>query len=335
LNPAARAVTGYKAEEVADPTVWMANIHPDDQERVRQMARSALAGEASRAEFRFRSKDGAERVVFALAQPRWQDGVVTSVTNLLVDVTRERLLEQELQRAQRLELVGRLAGGIAHDFNNLLNIVLSLTDVARGHLPADHPAQEELGRIAAAGEEAARLASQLLAFSKQQRVAPRRVEVNGVVGRTLDLLSPTLPPAVRIEAELADGDLFVQADETQLQQVVMNLCLNARDAMPEGGTLRVRTASCPPPEPSADGPAEWVCLTVEDEGQGMTEQVQAQIFEPFFSTKEKGTGLGLAVVRQIVESFGGRVEVRSEPGRGSRFVVALPSAPGPPVTAAE
>ncbi len=125
----------------------------------------------------------------------------------------------------------------------------------------------------------------------------------------------------------------MQADETQLQQVLMNLCLNARDAMPEGGALRVRTATSPPPEPSADGPAEWVCLTVEDEGQGMTEQVQAQIFEPFFSTKEKGTGLGLAVVRQIVEGFGGRVEVQSEPGRGSRFRVWLPPAPEAPVTA--
>src|SRR5262249_39210125 len=143
MNPAARAATGYEPEEVADPAVWMQNIHPDDQERVRQMARSALAGQSSRAEFRFRAKDGAERVAFALAQPRWQDGTVVSVTNLLVDMTRERLLEQELRRAQRLELVGRLAGGIAHDFNNLLNVVLSLTEVARGHLPPGAPARED------------------------------------------------------------------------------------------------------------------------------------------------------------------------------------------------
>jgi signal transduction histidine kinase len=229
-----------------------------------------------------------------------------------------------LRRAQRLELVGRLAGGIAHDFNNLLNVVLSLADVARGRLPADSPAQQDLGHITTAGEEAARLAAQLLAFSKQQRVVPRRVDVYRVARRTLDLLRSTLPPNVRLDAEVGDGELFVHADETQLQQVLMNLCLNARDAMPEGGALRVRVAPAPP---------EGACLSVEDEGQGMTEQVQAQIFEPFFSTKEHGTGLGLAVVRQIVESFGGRVEVRSEPGRGSRFSVWLPSSPA--VIAAE
>ncbi|HZY87914.1 MAG TPA: PAS domain S-box protein [Gemmataceae bacterium] len=324
MNPAARAATGYETEEVADPAVWVQHIHPDDQERVRQMALAALAGEPSRAEFRFRTKDGAERVAYALAQPRWQDGAVTGVTNLLVDMTRERLLEQELRRAQRLELVGRLAGGIAHDFNNLLNVVLSLADVARGRLPADSPAQQDLGHITTAGEEAARLAAQLLAFSKQQRVVPRRVDVYRVARRTLDLLRSTLPPNVRLDAEVGDGELFVHADETQLQQVLMNLCLNARDAMPEGGALRVRVAPAPP---------EGACLSVEDEGQGMTEQVQAQIFEPFFSTKEHGTGLGLAVVRQIVESFGGRVEVRSEPGRGSRFSVWLPSSPA--VIAAE
>jgi PAS domain S-box-containing protein len=327
MNPAARAAAGYETEEVADPAVWTQLVHPDDLGAVRAMAQAALAGGPSRAEFRYRTKDGAERVAYALAQPRWQDGAVVGVTALLVDMTRERQLEQELRRAGRLELVGRLAGGIAHDFNNLLNVMLSLADVTRGRLPDDHPAQEDLGRIATAGGEAARLAAQLLAFSKQQRVAPRRVEVNRVARRTLDLLRSTLPPGVRLEAEVGDDELFVQADETQLQQVLMNLCLNARDAMPEGGTLRVRTAPCPPPGPSADGPAEWVSLSVEDEGQGMTEQVQAQIFEPFFSTKEHGTGLGLAVVRQIVESFGGRIEVRSEPVRGSRFGVWLPSAP--------
>jgi PAS domain S-box-containing protein len=331
MNPAARVATGYEAEEVADPAVWMQNIHPDDLGAVREMVRVGLAGEPGRAEFRHRTKAGEERVAYAMTYPRWQDGAVAGGTTLLVDMTRERRLEQELRRAQRLELVGRLAGGIAHDFNNLLNVVLSLTDVARGHLPPESPAREDLGRIATAAEEAARLAQQMLAFSKQQRLAPRRVEVNRVAGRSLDLLRPTLPPDVRVEAYLADGELFVHADETQLQQVLMNLCLNGRDAMPAGGTLRVRTALCP-----TDGdPGEWAVLTVEDEGQGMTEEVQAQIFEPFFSTKEHGTGLGLAVVRQIVEGFGGRVEVRSEPGRGSRFTVWLPSSPEASVTAGE
>jgi PAS domain S-box-containing protein len=322
MNPAARAATGYEAEEVADPAVWVQNVHPEDQERVRQLSQAALAGEPWRAEFRFRTKDGGERVAYAMSQPRWQDGAVVSVTTLLVDMTRERLLEQELRRSQRLELVGRLAGGIAHDFNNLLNVVVSLADVARGHLPADAPAQEDLTRIITAAEEAASLARQLLAFSKQQRVAPHRVEVNAVARRTLDLLRAALPPGTRLEAEVGDGELYVEADETQLQQVLLNLCLNARDAMPNGGALRVRSGLGPQP----GGTAKGAVLSVEDEGQGMTAEVQAQLFEPFFTTKENGTGLGLAVVRQIVEGFGGRVEVQSEPGRGSRFRVWLPEA---------
>ena len=242
----------------------------------------------------------------------------------MVDMTRERQLEQDLQRAQRLELIGRLSSGVAHDFNNLLTVVLSLTDMAHGSLPPDHPVHGDLRRIAEAGEQAASLAGQLLAFSRQQRAAPRRAEVNGAARRTLDLLRGALPPAVRVEASLGDGELFVPIDETQLQQVLMNLCLNARDAMPDGGRLRVWTETVAGP---GDAAAPWVRLSVADDGCGIPNEVKSRIFDPFFSTKERGTGLGLAVVRQIVDGSGGRVEVQSEPGRGSRFDVWLPTRP--------
>ena len=206
------------------------------------MAADALGGQAGRTEFRYRAKDGPLKTAFALTQPRWQDGAVVGVTTLMVDMTRERQLEQDLQRAQRLELIGRLSSGIAHDFNNLLTVVLSLADLAHGRLPPDHPVHGDLQRIAEAGEQAASLAGQLLAFSKQQRATARRVEVNRHGPADAG-------PAARRPAggratwrfRLADGELSVPMDETQLQQVLMNLCLNARDAMPDGGRLRVRT----------------------------------------------------------------------------------------------
>jgi signal transduction histidine kinase len=283
-----------------------------------------LAGKSGRAEVRYRAKDGSDKVSYVLVGPRREEGEIVGATTLIVDVTRERQLEQELRRAQRLELIGRLSSGIAHDFNNLLSVVLTLTDLVRRNLAADHPAHADLGRITEVGEQAANLAGQLLVFSKPRRVATGRVEVHAAIRRTLELLRPTLPSFIRVETALAEGRLTVQADETQLQQVLMNLCLNARDAMPQGGTLRIHA------DAAADGvglpasPNDWVRLSVCDEGEGMSDDVRKRVFDPFFSTKERGTGLGLAVVQQIVESYGGRVEVTSRPDQGARFDVWLP-----------
>jgi PAS domain S-box-containing protein len=324
-NPASRIVTGYDSPpENAEATAWMARVHPEDIAHVRKALAAALAGEPQRYEVRFQAKDGSEKTCFVLAQPLRQDEQVTGITTLVVDMTRERVLERELQRSQRLEVVGRLSSGIAHDFNNLLTVVLTLAELARTHLPADHPAHDELRRLSEAGEQAANLAGQLLAFTKQRRVAAHPVEVNEVARRTLDMIRPNLPSGVEVAADLDDLDLVIHADETQLQQVFMNLCLNARDAMPHGGTLRLRTERVVSPSNGHGCAGRWVRVSVGDTGLGMNEQVKARIFEPFFSTKERGTGLGLAVVQQIVESFGGRVEVSSQPGSGARFDVWLP-----------
>jgi signal transduction histidine kinase len=217
---------------------------------------------------------------------------------------------------------------VAHDFNNLLGVVLNLTDLARSHLAAGHPLHTDLRRISEAGEQAASLAAQLLSLGKRGRPGSRRVEVNQVVRRTLELLRATLPVSIRLEANLAEGELPIQADETQVQQVLMNLCLNARDAMSGGGLLRVSTGHVAR-ETTPDGPG-WVRLSVEDSGTGVSAELRERIFEPFFSTKEGGTGLGLAVVQQIVESYGGRIDVFSEPGKGARFDVCWPAAPAGP-----
>jgi PAS domain S-box-containing protein len=362
INPATTAVTGYERSEIADPVVWSAIIHPDDLPRVQEVYRNALNGQPGRGEIRYRAKDGTEKVAYILSQPRYQEAIgskasgefrrvtrtgerassgdvggpavgppdrpareVIGTTTIMVDVTRERNLERELQRAGRLELIGRLSSGVAHDFNNLLGVVLNLTDLARGHLPVDHPVHEDLKRIAEAGEQAAALAAQLLALSKQKPPSPRRVDVNVVIRRMLELLRATLPSSIGIEADLTPGEAAIQGDETQVQQVLMNLCLNARDAMPEGGILcvstRVEPASGEGSEPSAR-----VRLSVQDSGKGISEEMRSRIFEPFFSTREGGIGLGLAVVQQIVESFSGTIEVHSKAGEGARFDILWPMA---------
>jgi PAS domain S-box-containing protein len=352
-NPAYRQITGYELAEIAEPALWSGFINPDDLPRCYEMARTVLSGMPDRAELRYRAKDGSDKVALALSQPRYQDGQVVGALTLMVDVTRERQLEQELQRAQRLDLIGRLSSGVAHDFNNLLGVVLNLADLARGHLAADHPVHTDLRRISEAGEQAAGLAAQLLALGKRNRAGARLVEVNQVVRRTLELLRATLPGIIRLEEGLAPGDLVIVSDETQLQQVLMNLCLNARDAMPRGGVLRVSTGfkddevtrwqgdkvtedagtapvTLSPPHLVTVSPQGWVHLTVEDSGLGMSDEVRGRIFEPFFSTKEGGTGLGLAVVQQIVESYGGRIDVHSQPGQGTRFDVRWPAASAGP-----
>ncbi len=371
VNPATTALTGYGLDEVREPDAWQKLIHPDDLPALLAAVRAAGAGRAVRAEVRYRARDGQERVGYCLLQPSPQAVVsgqwsvvreergasslttdhspltpaAEGVTALVLDMTRERRLEQELHRAQRLELVGRLSSGIAHDFNNLLAVLLGLCELARQGLPTEHPVQQDLLRAGEVGEQAVNLARQVLAFAKQSKVAFRPVEVNRAVGRALNILRTLLPRDVEVEGPLDGAELFVHADEMQLQQVLMNLCLNARDAMPTGGRLRIRTEAVASGQwlvasEETDGsslatshwplaPAQrWLRLSVEDSGHGMTEEVRRRIFEPFFTTRERGTGLGLAVVYQIVTSFGGRVEVRSEPGRGTCFDVWLPLTSG-------
>jgi PAS domain S-box-containing protein len=323
INPAARSVTGYSVEEITDVPAWMSLIHPDDIPKVTALAGDAVQGKPGRLEVRYRARDGSEKIGFVLTQPNLQDDRVTGLTAVVVDVTRQRVLEEKLQRVQRLELIGRLTSGIAHDFNNLLNIVMQLTALARDHLPDRHPVHEELERITEVSEQAAQLTAQLLAISKQRPLTLRRVELNSHVRRALKILGSTLPSGIDLIASLADRELFVRADDSQLQQLVMNLCLNARDAMPDGGTLLVETAC----ERLPGALGDWMRLTVQDSGLGMTDAVKARIFDPFFSNKERGTGLGLTIVQQVVEVCGGRIEVSSQPNQGARFDIWLPWAP--------
>jgi PAS domain S-box-containing protein len=312
INPASVAIAGYTLNEIQDPSSWTMLIHPKDLPAVLELYSETWMGKSGRTEIRFRAKNGQEKSAIMLIQPRWHgDGVILGAMVLLLDVSRERQLEAELQRAQRLEIVGRLASGVAHDFNNWLAVVLNLTDLVRTHLSDNHPAVADLKKISEAGEQAAGLAGQLLSLSRQRSAPTEAVDLNLMVRNTLELLRSSMPITILVETDLHMSPMLIQAEVMQIQQVLMNLCLNACDAMPEGGVLRLATRALP----------DTIELVVQDTGDGMSPEVRQRIFEPFFTTKATGNGLGLAIVQQIVEGFGGTIEVESQPSKGTRFVL--------------
>jgi hypothetical protein len=243
---------------------------------------------------------------------------------VLRDITERRELEERLRQSQKMEAIGQLAGGVAHDFNNLLTVISGYAHMARRHVGVG-PGSPELAEIVHAADRAAELTKQLLAFARQQVLAPAPLDLNEVARGLVPMLSRLIGEDVRI-AMLAGGGLpRVLADRAQVEQVIINLAINARDAMPDGGTLSVET--------SAGVLDEFVCLSVTDTGTGIEPAQLERIFEPFYTTKEigVGTGLGLATVHGIVTQSGGHVRVSSEPGHGSTFSVYLPAvAPGVP-----
>jgi signal transduction histidine kinase len=229
----------------------------------------------------------------------------------------------ELLHSQKMEAIGRLAGGVAHDVNNILSVILSLSEVCRLGLPATHAAQSDLKEISRAGLRAGELTRQLLAFSRKQLLKLEAIDLNEAVRGVEPMLRRLLTEDIAFVLELAPGLDHVKADRGQLEQVLVNLAVNARDAMPHGGTLTITTKKA---QPTEDVPLAAVALTVGDTGTGIAPELQERIFEPFFTTKPagKGTGLGLSTVYGIVTQSGGRVSVQSTPGVGATFTVVLP-----------
>ena len=238
-----------------------------------------------------------------------------------------QLLEERLRQAQKMEAVGQLAGGIAHDFNNLLTAILGYCELLTDQIGADKPVGRDLREVMAAAERAAGLTRQLLAFSRKQVLNLAALDLNQAVGRIEAMLRRLLGEHIRVQTSLADGLPAVMADATQLDQVLLNLALNARDAMPEGGTLTISTRLGDDSSTDRAVREGHVVLSVTDTGTGMSPAVRAQIFEPFFTTKElgKGTGLGLAAVHGIVMQLNGSIDVESVVGQGTTFRVALPA----------
>jgi signal transduction histidine kinase len=243
-------------------------------------------------------------------------------------------LERKLVRSQRMESLGTLAGGVAHDFNNILTVIRSYAAFLARSVREPESAQEDIAGIQAATARACDLVGQLLAFSRRQIVNPTLLDLSEVVDGLSKMLPRLIGANVKLSLDLQDSPWKVLADRGQVEQILMNLVVNARDAMPEGGTVLVRTRCVVRERDASEGPSEHVALEVEDTGVGIDDAVSARIFEPFFTTKEpgRGTGLGLSTVYGIVQQSGGEIEVSSRPGEGTHFAIYLPRADEKAVT---
>jgi two-component system, cell cycle sensor histidine kinase and response regulator CckA len=245
----------------------------------------------------------------------------------MTDLTERRSLERQLRESQKLESVGRLAGGIAHDFNNLLSVILGAVDLAVDSASRGASVDEDLRDIRRAADQAAQLTRQLLAFSRRQVLRPRVVDLNRLLGEMLSMLRRLIGTNIEMAFHPDPLPATARVDPGQMQQVLVNLVVNARDAMPDGGTLTLHVAR----RSGADGGGGTVEVVVGDTGEGMAASTLEHIFEPFFTTKEgaRGTGLGLATVYGIIQQSGGTIGVESHPGQGTRFRIRLPLATDP------
>ncbi len=330
-NPACERLFGWRAEEVLGRPNPI--VPPDKQEEFRSLRAQVLAGEGfTGRELERRRKDGTSVLIRLSTAPlRDARGNVCGIMSIAADMTSERQMEAELRQAQRMEAMGRLAGGVAHDFNNVLMAILGQCDLLQLRLPPGDPSQELIGEILKAADRGAALTRQLLAFSRKQVLEKKALDLNTLIAGLEKMLRRLLGEHIRVETFLTPTPAWVLADPGQLEQVILNLAVNARDAMPQGGRLRLETAVLDSEE-TPPGPAKpTVRLTICDTGCGMDAEIQNHLFEPFFTTKERGrgTGLGLATVYGIVQQSGGRITVSSRPGVGSTFTICLPGIEAP------
>lgn len=310
------------------------HIHPDDVAIVNAAhVRSIQHGEPYRAHFRTVWPDGSVHWLTAKGRvTRNAAGEPTGILGIAIDVTQRKELELQLNQAQKMESLGQLAGSVAHDFNNVLAAILGFGELLAETFESTDPRVADVAEIIKAGESGRRLTQQLLAFSRQQPLEPKLVNVNDIVRTSGGLMRQLLGKGVTLETALAPALPPVYADAGQLQQILVNLAVNARDAMSDGGRLVIQTS-----EEVREGddllvrgrpvpPGQYVMLVVTDTGTGMPPDVIARIFEPFFTTKgpDKGTGLGLSTVYGIVRQSGGFIDVTSTPGRGTTFHIGLP-----------
>jgi PAS domain S-box-containing protein len=344
VNDAWCAMTGYGRAELQGKPI-AALVFPEDTPALLAQWAAMRSGRTDRfvGEQRYRRRDGTAlwTLTHVVVVSRDGSGAPLACSAVVVDVTDRKRLEEHLQRAKKLEAIGQLAGGVAHDFNNLLTVINGYADFLHGFLPPHDPRHDAVVAIQDAGERAARLTAQLLAFSRKAIVAPRVLDLNGVIGATIKMLARLIGEDVTLVTQLRPDLAAVRADAGQIEQLVMNLAVNARDAMPKGGRLTISTDEIDVNEVAAepwDGealtPGRHVRLRVSDTGAGMTEEVRRRIFEPFFTTKGlgRGTGLGLASVYGIVRQARGSVSVESREGQGTTFTVLLPAiaTPAPP-----
>jgi two-component system cell cycle sensor histidine kinase/response regulator CckA len=332
ISPQVEAITGYSQDEwLANSRDWTRHIPQEDHGVIEAAEEASLRGERFQAEYRIVRKDGSVIWVSDTAVVVSGSYSHPVMEGIIVDITERKLLENQLQQSRRMEAVGRLAGGIAHDFNNLLTIIKGYAElgVQRGGIQPELRA--DIQQIENAAERASTLIRQLLAFSRRQVLQPKIIDLNAIVLGLDKLLGRLMGEHIEMVTRCAGNVGHVKADPAQVEQVIMNLVVNARDAMPKGGRLTVETFNVDLDSTYARDhvsvkPGPYVMLAVTDTGIGMNPETVAHIFEPFYTTKEsgQGTGLGLSTVYGIVKQSGGYIWVYSEPGKGTTFKVYLP-----------
>jgi PAS domain S-box-containing protein len=337
VNPALVKMLGCdsKAELLAKHLATEVYRYASD--RARLIEQHLEKGRVDGAEVEWKRQDGSFITVRLSGRAVADDhNKVAEIEVIVEDVTERRLLENQFRQAQKMEAVGRLSGGIAHDFNNLLGVIIGYSEILLDRLDPEERLHKNAEEIKKAGERAASLTRQLLAFSRQQVLEPKVLDLNRVVTDVTKMLRRMIGEDINVVSVLASTVARVKADQGQIEQVLMNLAVNARDAMPQGGTLSIETANMELDEAYArrhppTQPGRYVMLAMTDTGCGMDAETQAHIFEPFFTTKEvgKGTGLGLATVYGVVKQSGGYIWVYSEPGRGTTFKIYLPAVDEP------
>lgn len=327
------AICGFTLEQVqSEPAIWAERIHPDDRIRVLAAIEARRKAGRSAIEYRWMCADGSYKHFLDQAVLlRDAEGKPVEFAGTLTDITEQRSLENQLAQAQKMDAIGKLTGGIAHDFNNLLAAVIGGLGLLERRVPLAEEQQRVLGMTKRAAEQGSELVRRLLAFARRQKLEPRPIEMTALQEAVSDLLTHTLGGLVNIEWALEDGVWTVFADQAQLELALVNLIINARDAMPDGGTVRITAENGEAQENELPGvlPGDYVRIAVEDSGCGISPEHLEKVLEPFFTTKEvgKGSGLGLSMVYGFAKQSNGAFRLDSELGQGTRAELWLPRAP--------
>ena len=330
-NDSIERITGFSREAFEAPDLWASRINPEDRDRVHDALRSVGDTGALALEYRWRNADGAERhILDQIVVNRGEDGRPSEVFGMWFDVTERKELELSLLHASKLEAVGRLTGGIAHDFNNMLSIVIGNLDLLQQSLRADEKAHRRIQNAIEGAQRCAELTSRLLTFSRRSPLQPVALDFTTFMPGLVKLLERTLGERARVTLAMDEALPEVCVDHAQLEAALINLAVNARDAMPDGGELNIKVRSREDALASDGKTTRSVEISVADTGMGMEPGVLSRVFEPFFTTKDagKGTGLGLSMVYGFVQQSGGSITADSVPGQGTRFTITLPASTG-------
>ncbi len=339
-GPGCVAVTGFTSEEYdLNQYLWYDMVHEEEKEMVMEHAHKILSGKMLPIEHRIIHKSGAVRWVRNTPVLRYdQEGRIIAYDGLIVDITERKAAEAEHQKlqeqffhAQKIEAVGLLAGGVAHDFNNILTAIIGYANIVKMKMEKDDPQKDLMDQILRSSERGANLIQSLLAFSRKQLISPKPIDLNIIIRNVQKLLSRVITEDIELKVSLDERHLTIMADSGQMEQILINLATNAKDAMPHGGSLTIKTEIANIDElfirkHGFGDEGEYALLSVADNGLGIDEKTKERIFEPFFTTKEvgRGTGLGLAMVYGAIKQNGGYITVESEPGKGTTFNIYLP-----------